>query len=48
MSRWGIAVCIVLAALAEGVALQWPAYALIAGHLAGALVALPVRIGGGK
>lgn len=50
MSKWGIAVCIVLAAVAEGAAKQWPQYAIIGHHLAGAFALLPVNpriLGGG-
>ena len=48
MSKWGIGICLGLAVVAEACALQWPAYALLAGHIAGGLAMLPVRIGGSK
>lgn len=48
MSKLGIGICLGLAILAEACALQWPAYALLASHIAGGLAMLPVRIGGAK
>lgn len=45
MSRWGIGICFGLALLAEGCALQWPQYSLVLAHVAGGLIALPMRIG---
>jgi hypothetical protein len=59
MSKWGVwvfaGVCLFLALVAESVALQWPAYATLANHLAGGLLLLPVNagrlvalLGGGK
>lgn len=48
MSKWGIGICLGLALVAEACAIQWPAYALALAHVAGGLVALPVRIGSAK